>query len=181
MVKGLGSFGEDLVGELIETGQAAGQQLKSISPKAVAKTALEQISGQAPSSSGSGNLSPGLEDLKNKKVPPPQLQKMQQQDAQKSQQQLDNTRIELNQLKIQKTHRYQQIQEDIKQVVHEKEQKETEKQQQEMIAANEKAKKAQAEAANAAVKPPGHKSSGPGIFITAQQGSKEDKTTKIMG
>ncbi len=169
-----GSFGDEVLGELIETGSAAAQQIKQI-PKAVVKTATEQITGKP--ASQQGNLPPGLEDLKDKKIPPDKLKQLQQQDAQKSKADLDATRINLNQLKI---NRYQQIQQEVAKAEQERDQKELDKERQQAIEAQEKAQKAKAEAGP--VRPPGHKTGkGLNIFEKAMTGSKEQKATKLMG
>jgi hypothetical protein len=170
-----GSIGDEVLGELIETGSAATQQLKQISPKAVAKTAAEQITGKPAAQANS--LPPGLEDLKDKKLPPDKLKQLQQQDAHKSQADLDATRLNLKQLK---THRYQEIQQEVGRAEQDREQQELVKERQEIAAAQEKTQKAQAEAGP--VRPPGHKSSKElNRFEKAMTGSKEQKATKLMG
>ncbi len=124
-IKGLA---EDVLGEALETGQATTQQVKQFTPTQVVTNTLEQVTGSV-SLANKNDLPPGLEDLKDKKVPPEKLKKMQEGDGQKTNQDLTNTRLGLERAKRERIQRYQQMQQKILNVSKTKEQEKMKKEQ----------------------------------------------------
>lgn len=170
-----GSFCDEVLGEILETGKAAGQQLKQISPAKIINSAVEQVTGISPSSQN--DAPPGLEDLKGKKFTPQQMQQMRQNDSRKRDQEIDKTRINLKRLIIQ---RYQQMQQALSGGRKEKEQEELKKEQEAMEETRKKEMKKQ-EMTQPVQLPKGRKPEGilGGIFVKQQRGTGEIRTAKV--
>lgn len=167
-IKGLA---EDVLGEALETGQSTTQQVKQFTPTQVATNTLEQVTGSV-GSPQKNDLAPGLEDLKDKKIPPEKLKKMQEGDGQKTNQDLTNTRLGLERAKREKIQRYQQMQQKVLNVSKTKEQEEMKKEQTEY---EEAQRKQQEEAAkNQALEMPHKGESGPNLFAIG--GKKKKKS-----
>jgi len=169
-----GSFRDEVLGEILETGKAAGQQLKQISPAKIISSALEQVTGISPSSQN--DAPPGLEDLKGKKFTPQQMQQMRQNDSRRRDQEIDKTRISLKRLIIQ---RYQQMQQALSGRRKEEEEALV-KQREEMEEVREKEAKQQ-EQAQPVHLPKGRQTKGilGGIAVKQQRGTGEIRTAKI--
>lgn len=186
MLKGLI---EDAFGEVLETGQTSQQQLKQITPTQIIKSALDQVGGTT-SLPEKSELPPGLEDLKDKKVPPEQLQRMKQGDGQKTNQDLTKTRLDLERAKREKILRYREIQQKVLNVSKTKEQEEMRKEQEDM---QEAQRKQQEEMEKQQVVTPKSGSNVPGIpglgkkkthtkldiFSQQKQGTGEIRTAKL--
>lgn len=162
----------DVFGELLETGKTAVKQTKQISPRKIADTAVEQISGV----NKIDTPPPGLEDLKGKKVSPAQLQRMRQNDAIKKSKGLGSTRLALKRLIIQ---RYQQIQQQILRKSEEKEQAGLEEEREELEELREKEEKEKKKPEVIKLPKGPKKKHRLGIFVRQKRGSKEIKLGKM--
>ncbi|HUV46538.1 MAG TPA: hypothetical protein VMW29_00235 [Candidatus Bathyarchaeia archaeon] len=125
MVKTLGGFSEDVFGELLETGKAAAKQAGQAVGK-IGQAAGQQLgvssAKQKPVLGGEArNLAPrrdlrpqveegGIKDLLPKPVPEERVAQLKQQDALERSKGIDQTRAQLNVLKIS---RYQELQQRI--------------------------------------------------------------------
>lgn len=163
-------FFHDALGEAVETGRSIANQGKQAMPGKIIKTAMEQVSGSSPNSDDI----PGLEDLKNKKKTPLQLQQMKKRDNQNKSQKIDQTRIGLKKMIIQ---RYQQMQEKIKRKEEERDQEEVNKKRKEM--AEKQREKEEKQKESGLQMPKGKKPRGTlGIFSKQKRGSGEMKIGK---
>jgi len=166
----------DALGELMETGKSVGKQAgKQVSPKKVAQTAWEQVKGG--SSSPAKGIPPGLEDLTAKQVPSAQLQQMKQKDVLERKEKLDQTRLGLKKIVLD---RYRKMQQEIGQIEKQREQAKIEEKKREELMKKKKEEEKREKEQQSAQLPKGKPQKGRlEAVLSRKKGSRETKRGKL--